>query len=290
MGQQVKLSDVASIVYGSGPTLVNRKNKMRVISITAGLDGVALMTAAEAIEAKIFPLPRPESVTLPYLASEVENQRRSGGDMGIAFMLAILFVYMIMVALFESYAHPFTIMFSLPVAMVGAIAGLWIGGLTLSLFTMVGMIMLMGLVTKNAILIVDRANARLAMGESTRQAILEAGPARIRPIVMTTTTMVLGMLPMAIGHGLGAEMRQGMAVAIVGGLISSMMLTIFLVPVMFTYIESARHKFPRFFKRINIFRKLRKPRPAFIEDFQPAVADGVLTRKLSNDVKSRVEA
>lgn len=285
-GQQVKLSDVAAIVYGKGPTLVNRKNKMRVISITAGLDGVALMTAAEEIEAKIFPLQRPESVTQPYLASEVENQRRSGGDMGIAFMLAILFVYMIMVALFESYAHPFTIMFSLPVAMIGAMGALYLSGLTLSLFTMVGIIMLMGLVTKNAILIVDRANAKLAEGDSIREAIMEAGPSRIRPILMTTVTMILGMLPMAIGHGLGAEMRQGMAVAIVGGLISSMIFTVFLVPVMFTYIESARHKFPRFFKRINIFSKMRKPRPAYIEDFQPAIAEGVL----SHNGKAKIEA
>lgn len=273
MGQQVKLSDVANIIYGKGPTLITRKNKLRVITLTAGLDGVALGTAAEAIEKIVKDIPRPASVTEPYLAGEVENQRRSGGDMGIAFMLAILFVYMIMVALFESYAHPFTIMFSLPVAMIGAIGALWAAGLTLSLFTMVGMIMLMGLVTKNAILIVDRANAKLAEGEPIRQAIMEAGPARIRPIVMTTVTMILGMTPMAIGSGLGGEMRQGMAVAIVGGLTSSMLLTVFLVPVMFTYIEGARHKFPRFFRRINIFKKVRKPRPEYVGEFQPALAD-----------------
>jgi HAE1 family hydrophobic/amphiphilic exporter-1 len=164
------------------------------------------------------------------------------------------------------------------------------GGLTLSLFTMVGMIMLMGLVTKNAILIVDRANAQLQAGHTIREAIMEAGPSRIRPIVMTTVTMILGMLPMAIGHGIGAEMRQGMAVAIVGGLISSLVFTVFLVPVMFTYIESARHKLPRFFKRINIFSKLRKQRPQFIEDFQPAMADGVMGRKVSSNGKARVEA
>lgn len=290
MGQQVKLSDVASIIYGKGPTQVNRKNKLRVVTLTAGLDGVALGTAVEAIEKAMKPIARPNTVTEPYFAGEVENQRKSGGDMGIAFMLAILFVYMIMVALFESYAHPFTIMFSLPVAMIGAVGGLWMAGLTLSLFTMVGIIMLMGLVTKNAILIVDRANAKLAEGETIREAIMEAGPSRIRPIVMTTVTMILGMLPMAIGHGLGAEMRQGMAVAIVGGLISSMIFTVFLVPVMFTYIESARHKMPRLFKRINVFSKMRKPRPTYVEDFQPALADGVLSRNVSTNSKARVEA
>jgi hydrophobic/amphiphilic exporter-1 (mainly G- bacteria), HAE1 family len=144
MGQMVKLSDVATIVYGKGPTLVTRKNKLRVVTITAGLDGAALGTVVEAIEKIIKPIPRPSTVTEPYFAGEVENQRRSGGDMQIAFILAILFVYMIMVALFESYAHPFTIMFSLPVAMIGAIGFLWAAGLTLSLFTMVGIIMLMG--------------------------------------------------------------------------------------------------------------------------------------------------
>jgi hydrophobic/amphiphilic exporter-1 (mainly G- bacteria), HAE1 family len=286
-GQIVKLSDVATIAYGKGPTLVTRKNKMRVVTVTAGLDGATLDPTIAAIEAKIKDIPRPSSVTEPYFAGEAENSRRSSGDMGIAFMLAILFVYMIMVALFESYAHPFTIMFSLPVASIGAIGFLWAGGLTLSLFTMVGMIMLMGLVTKNAILIVDRANAQLQAGHTIREAIMEAGPSRIRPIVMTTVTMILGMLPMAIGHGVGAEMRQGMAVAIVGGLVSSLVFTVFLVPVMFTYIESARHKLPRFFSRINIFKKTRKPRPAFIEDFQPAVAEGVLTR---NGAARKIEA
>jgi hydrophobic/amphiphilic exporter-1 (mainly G- bacteria), HAE1 family len=287
MGQMAKLSDVATIVYGKGPTLVTRKNKMRVVTVTAGLDGVALDPAIAAIEAKIKGIPRPSSVTEAYFAGEAENSRKSGGDMGIAFMLAILFVYMIMVALFESYAHPFTIMFSLPVASIGALGFLYAGGLTLSLFTMVGMIMLMGLVTKNAILIVDRANAQLQAGRTIREAIMEAGPSRIRPIVMTTITMILGMLPMAIGHGVGAEMRQGMAVAIVGGLVSSLIFTVFLVPVMFTYIESARYKLPRFLKRINIFSKLRKPRPAFIEDFQPAVAEGVLSR---NGKQRKIEA
>jgi HAE1 family hydrophobic/amphiphilic exporter-1 len=278
-GQQVKLSDIASIYYGKGPSVIMRKNRERVVTLYGGLDNKALGDVVNAMTEKIKTLKRPVGIDEPYFAGDAENQRRSGGDMGIAMMLAILFVYMIMVALFESYSHPFTIMFSLPVALIGALGFLYIFNQTLSLFTMVGIIMLMGLVTKNAILIVDRANSRRALGHSAIDSLLEAGPTRLRPIIMTTVTMILGMMPVAIGLGEGAEMRRGMAIAIIGGLLSSMVLTLVLVPVMYTYIEGAREKFPRFFKRINIFKKMRKPRPEYIERFEPALANGVVNGK-----------
>ena len=261
-----------------------RKNRARVVILYGGLNDRSLGDVVKDMTTKINTLKRPAGVDEPYFAGDAENQRRSGGDMGIAMMLAILFVYMIMVALFESFTHPFTIMFSLPVALIGALWFLFIFHQTLSLFTMVGIIMLMGLVSKNAILIVDRTNAQRALGHGVKDSLLEAGPTRLRPILMTTMTMVLGMMPVAIGLGEGAEMRRGMAIAIIGGLLSSMVLTLVLVPVMYTYIEGAREKFPRFFKRINIFKKMRKPRPEYIEHFEPAMAavgngNGVKIRK-----------
>ncbi len=140
--------------------------------------------------------------------------------------MAVLFVYMIMVSLFESYAHPFTIMFSLPVALVGGFTALFLTGQTLNTFSMIGVIMSMGLVTKNAILLVDYTNTLRSRGYTMVDAILEAGPTRLRPIVMTTATMVLGMLPLALGLGAGSEIRQSMAIIVIGALISSTLLTL----------------------------------------------------------------
>ncbi|MBS1904124.1 MAG: efflux RND transporter permease subunit [Bacteroidetes bacterium] len=264
-GQQIKVSDIATLSYGKGPSVIGRKNRERVVIIYGNLTKtLPLGDAVIKIQKEIDKLPRAAGIGVPYFAGDAENQRRSGGDMGIAFLLAILFVYMIMVALFESYVHPFTIMFSLPVALIGALVMLAITGKTLSIFTMVGMIMLMGLVTKNAILIVDRTNAKRAEGEGVTDALLDAGPTRLRPIMMTTFTMILGMIPLAMGLGEGSEFRQGMALAIIGGLTSSMILTLVLVPVMYTYVEGWRTRFPAFFRRINIFSKMRKPRPGYV--------------------------
>lgn len=265
LGQQMKVSDIATLHYGEGPTVIGRKNRERVVTLTGGLDGRPIGDVVLDIQEVIKTMPVKKGMNEPYFAGDAENQSKSFGDLGIAFILAILFVYMIMVALFESYAHPLTIMFSLPVALIGALVGLWITGKTLSIFTLVGLIMLMGLVTKNAILIVDRANARREEGHNVHESLMDAGPTRLRPIIMTTVTMILGMLPLAMGVGEGSEFRQAMAIALIGGLTSSMILSLVLVPVMYTYIEGAREKFPRFFKRINIFSKMRKPRPLYAE-------------------------
>jgi HAE1 family hydrophobic/amphiphilic exporter-1 len=184
-------------------------------------------------------------------------------DMTIALSMAVLFVYIIMVSLFESYVHPFTIMFSLPVALVGAFGGLALTGSTLNMFSMIGIIMLMGLVTKNAILLVDFTNTLRSRGLAMREALLEAGKTRLRPIVMTTATMIFGMMPLALALGSGSEMRQGMAVVVIGGLTSSTLLTLVLVPVIYTYIDGLRSRLPLLFKRVTwAARAPWKPRPA----------------------------
>ncbi|MDP4219847.1 MAG: efflux RND transporter permease subunit [Bacteroidota bacterium] len=273
LGQQVKVSDIATLTYGKGPSQIGRKNRERVVIVYGNLIGRPLGDVVKDIRKEIAKVSRRSGISEPYFAGDAENQQRSGGDMMIAFLLAILFVYMIMVALFESYVHPFTIMFSLPVALIGALTMLWLGHKTLSIFTMVGMIMLMGLVTKNAILIVDRTNARRALGHGLFESLLEAGPTRLRPIIMTTVTMILGMLPLALGAGEGSEFRQGMAIAIIGGLTSSMLLTLLLVPVMYTFVEGWRTKFPRFFGRILFLKKFRKPRPGYAGDEPVALGE-----------------
>jgi HAE1 family hydrophobic/amphiphilic exporter-1 len=136
-------------------------------------------------------------------------------------------------------------MFSIPVALVGGFGALALTGQTLNMFSMIGILLAMGLVTKNAILLVDRTNEQRAKGLSVREALLEAGPTRLRPIVMTTLTMVLGMMPLALALGAGAEMRQSMAIIVIGALISSTLLTLVLVPVVYTYMEGLRLQWGR---------------------------------------------
>jgi hydrophobic/amphiphilic exporter-1 (mainly G- bacteria), HAE1 family len=251
MGQPVQLRQVANILYGKGPSEIQRKDRERLVTVAANLNGeVPLGQVTAAVEKAINQNGIPEGVKVFY-GGDSENMRDMFSDMTIALSLAILFVYIIMVSLFESYVHPFTIMFSLPVALVGGLAGLAITGATLNMFSMIGIIMLMGLVTKNAILLVDFTNTLRTRGFEMREALLEAGKTRLRPIIMTTATMVFGMMPLALALGAGSEMRQGMAVVIVGGLLSSTLLTLVLVPVIYTYVEGLRHRLPALFARVD---------------------------------------
>jgi HAE1 family hydrophobic/amphiphilic exporter-1 len=247
-GQQVELGQIARIHEGSGPTKIQRKNRERSITIQSNLSGRPLGDVVRDLRASFGEIRLPEGVTI-FFAGDAEMQEESFTKLFLALLLGTVFVYMIMVALFESYLHPFTIMFSLPVAVVGALGGLALTGKTLSMFSLIGVIMLVGLVTKNAILLVDYTNALRARGLGMREALLEAGPTRLRPIVMTTLTLILGMLPLALSLGPGTEMRSSMAVVLIGGLITSTLLTLVLVPVVYTIVEDLRTKVPAWFGR-----------------------------------------
>jgi HAE1 family hydrophobic/amphiphilic exporter-1 len=239
-GERIFLGQVADVYYGKGPTMIGRKDRERLITVSSNLDGtVALGQISAEIQKQAATLDLPPGVTISY-AGDVQNMQDMFRDMTIAISFAVLFVYMIMVALFESYAHPFTIMFSIPVALVGGLGALALTGQTLNMFSMIGILLSLGLVTKNAILLVDRTNEQRAKGLSVREALLEAGPTRLRPIVMTTLTMVLGMMPLALALGAGSEIRQSMAIVVIGALISSTLLTLVLVPVIYTYMEGLR--------------------------------------------------
>jgi HAE1 family hydrophobic/amphiphilic exporter-1 len=244
-GERVFLKQVAEVYYGKGPTMIGRKDRERLITVASNLDGtVPLGQITAEIQKRGAAIALPPGVTIAY-AGDVQNMQDMFRDMMIAITLAALFVYMIMVALFESYAHPFTIMFSLPVALVGGLGALALAGQTLNMFSMIGILLSMGLVTKNAILLVDRTNERRALGLSVREALLEAGPTRLRPIIMTTLTMILGMAPLALALGAGSEIRQSMAIVVIGALISSTLLTLVLVPVVYTYVEGLRRRLSR---------------------------------------------
>jgi HAE1 family hydrophobic/amphiphilic exporter-1 len=169
---------------------------------------------------------------------------------------AIIFVYMVMVALYDSFVYPFVVLFSIPVAMVGAFLALALTMKSLNIFTILGIIMLIGLVGKNAILLVDRANQmRKEHGVGIFEALIEAGESRIRPIVMTTTAMVFGMLPLALSTDSGSEWKTGLAWAIIGGLISSMFLTLVVVPIMYLKVDHWKESFNAY-----LHRKMNKKR------------------------------
>jgi HAE1 family hydrophobic/amphiphilic exporter-1 len=158
-------------------------------------------------------------------------------SLGIELALSVLFVYMILCAQFASFVHPFTIMLALPFSIVGALVGLFVTGKGLHMLAFIGLILLMGLVTKNSILLVDLANQLRQQGRSTREALLEAGPVRLRPILMTTLAMVFGMLPLALGIGTGAELRQSMGIGVIGGLLTSTVPTLVAVPVAYSLVD-----------------------------------------------------
>lgn len=270
-GQPVQLSQLAAIYYGKGPSVVSRKDRERLVTVAANLSGeVPLGQVNAAVEKEINAIGVPDGVRVFY-GGDTENMRDMFSDMSIALSMAVLFVYIIMVSLFESYVHPFTIMFSLPMALVGAFAGLALTGSTLNMFSLIGIIMLMGLVTKNAILLVDFTNTLRSRGVEMREALLEAGRIRLRPIIMTTATMIFGMMPLALALGSGAEMRQGMAIVVIGGLTSSTLLTLVLVPVVYTYVDGLRSRLPALFKRVAWVARARwKPRPeGAVPEMQP---------------------
>jgi HAE1 family hydrophobic/amphiphilic exporter-1 len=242
-GELVPLSSVVRLERGVGPTQISREARMRQVTIYAGLDGLALGEATS----KTLELARrvvPASVETE-MSGTSQLMTESFGYMIVSLILAILLVYMILAAQFESFIHPFTIMMSLPLAVVGAFGALFLAGQTFSIFGMIGLIMLMGLVTKNAILLVDFAQKQQAQGASVRDALLIAGPIRLRPILMTTAAMILGMTPVALGLGEGGEARAPMAIVVIGGLVTSTVLTLVVVPVVFSLIEGLRARVHR---------------------------------------------
>jgi HAE1 family hydrophobic/amphiphilic exporter-1 len=241
-GSPVFLQDVAKITEDTGPTKIERKNRQRKVSVTASLlPGYPLGNVQQVLNKELAGVPM-GNVSLNW-GGQAEMMKESFGYMIGALFLAIALVYMLMAALFESLLSPFIIMFSLPLALIGAIIALVITGETMSLVAMIGFIMLMGLVTKNAILLVDYTNTLRERGVERTQAILEAGPTRLRPILMTTFAMIFGMLPTALKLGRGSETRAPMAIAVIGGLIVSALLTLVIIPVVYTLVDDVMAKY-----------------------------------------------
>ncbi len=235
-GELVDLANVVRVHHGSGPSQIDREARQRQVTVSANLDGLALGEASQHVE-KAAAATVPKHLTIGFGGS-TQIMEESFGYMIEALLLAIVLVYMILAAQFNSFIQPITIMISLPLSVIGAFGALYLTGMTLSIFSMIGVIMLMGLVTKNAILLVDFTNQLRESGASVRDALIEAGTLRLRPILMTALSMIFGMLPVALAVSEGGEARAPMAVCVIGGLITSTLLTLVVVPVVYTLVES----------------------------------------------------
>lgn len=247
----VTLSDVADVHMAIGASEINRNNRMRSVTVSSQVaNGAALGTVLETFYAKLKEAPLPEGyfVTLDGQARDMNDTAKA---MGMAIGVAFVFIFMVLASQFESLIHPFTLLASVPLALVGAVFGLAVTGNSISMGSQIGIILLMGLVTKNAILLVDGALVQMREGHSPADAMRIAGPRRMRPILMTSAAMALGMLPTALGTGVGSEFRAPMGIAVIGGVISSTLLTLLVIPVIFQWMERVRFFFESLWARIN---------------------------------------
>jgi HAE1 family hydrophobic/amphiphilic exporter-1 len=237
-GQAVRLDQIASVERTLAPAVINRTDRQRQLTVSAGVAGRTSGDVTNDVEAAIQ-----SNVEFPEgygfrLSGASEAQRESFADLTSSLGLGILLIYMLLVALFQSWLHPLAIMFSLPVATVGAFGGLWLTGYSLNLMSLLGIILLAGIVTKNAILLVDFTNElRRKEGYSRKEALIEAGRLRLRPILMTSVALVFAMLPVLLGRGAGSEVRAPLAAVVIGGNITSTLLTLILVPVVYNFFD-----------------------------------------------------
>jgi hydrophobic/amphiphilic exporter-1 (mainly G- bacteria), HAE1 family len=255
-GVQVRLDQVATLRPSAGPSQITRRDRQRYVALTAELTDRSLGDVVRDVQAEVDKLGLPPGFKVSF-TGEAEAQSESFAQIFEALLLSVLLMYMLMVALYESLLSPFVVMLSLPLALVGAIAGLYATGSTLNMMSMIGMIMLAGLVGKNAILLVDYTNTLRKGGIARDAALLQAGPTRLRPILMTTAAMVLAMAPAAAQIGEGAEMSAPLAVVVIGGLLSSTLLTLVVIPAVYTIVDDAGALLGRPFRR----QQAREPAP-----------------------------
>ena len=234
------LADLADVERGEGPSVIEREDRERQIVIWASTKNRSLGEIVPEMTAAFAKIKLPPGASY-HFDGQVRQMNETNGSMGAAMGLGIIFIYLILASQFESFIHPLTIMLTLPLGFVGAFYALFVTERTMAMGAMIGIILLMGLVTKNAILLLDRALVRVReQGETPLQAILEAGPERLRPILMTSAAMILGMLPTATSNGEGSEFRSPMAIAVIGGVISSTILSLVVVPVVYLTIENSK--------------------------------------------------
>jgi HAE1 family hydrophobic/amphiphilic exporter-1 len=239
----IPLSSIAEIEVATGPSEIRRVAQQRVAVVSANLNYGDLATAANEIREVIDQTVTPTGIQAQ-VTGQNEEMAASFQSLLFALSLAVFLVYLVMASQFESLLHPFIILFTIPLALVGAILGLWVTGSTISVVVFIGLILLAGIVVNNAIVLIDLINQLRERGKGKIQAILEGGKSRLRPILMTTLTTTLGLLPLAIGIGDGAELRAPMAITVIGGLVIATLLTLIVIPTMYAIMDRKVYKQP----------------------------------------------
>ena len=254
MGLPVEVSQFAIVEQGNSPSLLERKDRQPAVTLTSDALGRPSGTVADDVVAYLKENPLPNGIQMTW-GSDIKRQNDSFGALGSVLLISFLLIYLIMVALYDHFIYPLVVLLSIPVAAIGAFFALNLSLSNLSLFALLGLIMLMGLVVKNAILIVDFTNQLKAEGKFFKEALIIAGKGRMRPILMTTLSMIVGMLPIAMATGTAAEWKNGLAWVIIGGLLSSLILTVFLIPMVYYLVDTAKEKLKK--KKIGMYFLLK---------------------------------
>ena len=254
MGLPVEVSQFAIVEQGNSPSLLERKDRQPAVTLTSDALGRPSGTVADDVVAYLKENPLPNGIQMTW-GSDIKRQNDSFGALGSVLLISFLLIYLIMVALYDHFIYPLVVLLSIPVAAIGAFFALNLSLSNLSLFALLGLIMLMGLVVKNAILIVDFTNQLKAEGKFFKEALIIAGKGRMRPILMTTLSMIVGMLPIAMAKGTAAEWKNGLAWVIIGGLLSSLILTVFLIPMVYYLVDTAKEKLKN--KKIGMYFLLK---------------------------------
>jgi HAE1 family hydrophobic/amphiphilic exporter-1 len=232
MGDKLKLKDLGEIKEFWSPPNIERKRKERVVTVSAKPVGISLGELAGQIKSELSTLDVPQEVMIN-IGGAYEDQQESFMDLGMLLLLSLILVFLVMASQFESFAMPFIIMFSIPFAFTGVILALFITHTTLSLVAALGAVLLVGIVVKNGIVLVDYINLMRDRGIELYEAIAISGKSRLRPVLMTAMTTILGMLPLALSAGEGSEMWRPMGITVIGGLVFSTLVTLVIVPVMY---------------------------------------------------------
>ena len=254
MGLPVEVSQFAIVEQGNSPSLLERKDRQPAVTLTSDALGRPSGTVADDVVAYLKENPLPNGIQMTW-GSDIKRQNDSFGALGSVLLISFLLIYLIMVALYDHFIYPLVVLLSIPVAGIGAFFALNLSLSNLSLFALLGLTMLMGLVVKNAILIVDFTNQLKAEGKFFKEALIIAGKGRMRPILMTTLSMIVGMLPIALAKGTAAEWKNGLAWVIIGGLLSSLILTVFLIPMVYYIVDTAKEKLKN--KKIGMYFLLK---------------------------------
>jgi HAE1 family hydrophobic/amphiphilic exporter-1 len=246
----VPLGQVATISRELGPAQINHLDRERVINVEANTQGRPLSEVVGDITTRLDSVQIPAGYQVTF-GGDTEDQQEVFGRIMFALAVAVMLMYLILVVQFGSFLDPLAILLSLPLSLIGVVLGLWLAGSTLNLMSMIGIIMLMGIVAKNAILLIDFAKWAKEGGKSTRDALIEAGAIRLRPILMTTFALVAGMLPVALGRGEGSQFRAPMGIAIIGGVLTSTLLTLLVIPTVWELLDEMREGFLARFRRVT---------------------------------------